>query len=146
MKELSLFTERKIYVHGAVANLSRCYENEGVTLGNWEAVSEADSGFDFSQSLILAPPSAASSTGMRRFKKHETAFASGWMRVRGNRRRRGHDRGLIVSDHSDWPSLIKTVEETKAKQILVTHGDSDHLVRYLNEKGIQARPLKTSFT
>jgi hypothetical protein len=33
------------------------------------------------------------------------AFASGWMQLRGARRRQGVDRGFVLSDHADWPGL-----------------------------------------
>jgi putative mRNA 3-end processing factor len=82
---------------------------------------------------------------MKRFKALETAFASGWMRVRANRRHRGYDRGFILSDHADWPQLIQTIEETGAKQVLVTHGKSDVLVNYLQERGYRASALSTVY-
>ena len=31
------------------------------------------------------------------------------MRVRGTRRRRGFDRGFVLSDHADWPGLLRTI-------------------------------------
>jgi putative mRNA 3-end processing factor len=83
---------------------------------------------------------------MRRFGEHETGFASGWMRVRGNRRRRGYDRGFVLSDHADWPSLLRTAKETGASRIFVTHGSSETLARYLREnQGLDAAPLSTPF-
>ena len=82
---------------------------------------------------------------MRRFKKHSTGFASGWMRIRGNRRRRGYDRGFVISDHADWPSLIRTVRDSGAQRILATHGKTDVLVRYLNESGLPAEALATPY-
>ena len=100
---------------------------------------------DFSGALVMAPPSAAGSRWMRRFKRHETDFASGWMRIRGNRRRRGYDRGFVLSDHVDWPGLIRTIEETGARRVLATHGRTDVLVRYLRERGWEADSLETFF-
>ena len=82
---------------------------------------------------------------MRRFAPYSTGFASGWMRLRGTRRREAYDRGFVMSDHSDWPGLIRTIEETGAKRVLATHGNTDALVGYLRERGIEAAPLKTQF-
>ena len=84
-------------------------------------------GESFAGELVLAPPGAGGSTWMRRFKDRETAFASGWMRVRGTRRRKGFDRGFVLSDHADWPALLRTIEETGARRVLVTHGYADEL-------------------
>jgi putative mRNA 3-end processing factor len=67
------------------------------------------------------------------------------MRVRGARRRRSVDRGFVLSDHVDWPGLIDTFEATGARRILLTHGYSDALARYLNELGISAGALETAY-
>lgn len=96
--------------------------------------------------LILAPPSAHRSPWMKRFRAVSTAFASGWMAVRGIRRRRGYHRGFVLSDHADWKSLLDTVEESRATRVLVTHGTSDTLARYLRDvKGAKAEALTTHF-
>jgi putative mRNA 3-end processing factor len=80
---------------------------------------------------------------MKRFKLPQTAFVSGWMTVRGARRRRGYGRGFVMSDHADWPGLIQSVKESGARQVYVTHGHSDGLARYLREvEGIRAEPLQ----
>jgi putative mRNA 3-end processing factor len=63
------------------------------------------------------------------------------MQIRGNRRRRGYDRGLVVSDHADWDGLLRSVRDSAARRIYVTHGDGDALVRYLREQGHDAWPL-----
>ncbi|MEX0385671.1 ligase-associated DNA damage response exonuclease [Spiribacter onubensis] len=134
-----------IYLHGAVAPLTQDYRDAGVDLPPTRMVSEAPKEEDYGSSLVIAPPSAAGSTWMRRFRKPVTGFASGWMRIRGNRRRRGHDRGFVISDHVDWPGLLQTIRDTRARQVLTTHGRADELVRYLNELGLQARPLATLY-
>jgi putative mRNA 3-end processing factor len=82
---------------------------------------------------------------MRRFGEYSTGFCSGWMRIRGARRRRGVDRGFVLSDHTDWPGLLRTIEESGASRVLATHGHADALVRYLNERGTEAAPLATEF-
>ena len=83
---------------------------------------------------------------MRRFKSPQTAFASGWMAVRGARRRRGYERGFVLSDHADWPGLIQTVRDSGARKVYVTHGQNDVLARYLREvEGVDAEPLETLF-
>ena len=67
------------------------------------------------------------------------------MRLRGSRRRRGYDRGFVLSDHADWPGLIATIRATGARKVLATHGYSDAMVRYLRELGIDAEALETAF-
>ena len=81
-----------------------------------------DRGTDWSRAIVVAPPSADGSTWTRRFGPHATAFASGWMLVRGARRRRSLDRGFPLSDHVDWPGLLEAIEATGAERVWVTHG------------------------
>jgi putative mRNA 3-end processing factor len=67
------------------------------------------------------------------------------MKVRGNRRRRGYDRGFVPSDHADWPSLIRTVQETGAERVIATHGSANTLARYLSDTGLDAQTFTTEF-
>ena len=138
------YTDRPVYVQGAVEPLVQIYREQGVAMLPTRLVSESERQ-DFAGELILAPPSAAGSPWMKRFKNASTGFCSGWMRIRGNRRRRGYDRGFVLSDHADWPALIQTIREVNPRQVLPTHGNTDGLVRYLQEQGIQARSLETAF-
>jgi putative mRNA 3-end processing factor len=95
--------------------------------------------------LAIAPPSAAGSTWMSRFgapSRVETGFASGWMQLRGIRKRRGHDRGFVISDHADSTDLVRTIRETGARRVLATHGSTETLATYVREcMGIDASPL-----
>ncbi|GAB2583241.1 ligase-associated DNA damage response exonuclease [Dyella jejuensis] len=141
LAELATRTQRTAYVHGAMLPLIQRYREAGVAMLPTEAVREAGRGREYAGELVLAPPSAAGSAWMRRFGHASTAFASGWMQVRGARRRRGYDRGFVVSDHADWPGLLASVRDCGAKRIYVTHGDGEALVRYLRDEGHDAHPL-----
>ena len=130
-----------VYTHGAVERLNADYRAAGVRLVETRYAGGLPKGHDFAGSLVVAPPSAAGSTWLRRFGDISTGFASGWMRLRGARRRRALDRGFVLSDHVDWPSLIATVEGTGAQRVFVTHGTREPLVRWLTEKGLEAHAL-----
>jgi putative mRNA 3-end processing factor len=127
-----------IYTHGAVERLTRDYRESGVALHETIAVSTLPKGTSYAGSLIVAPPSAAGSPWLRRFGDVSTAFASGWMLVRGARRRRALDRGFVLSDHVDWSALMDTISATGAECVWVTHGYREQVVRYLSEKGLKA--------
>jgi putative mRNA 3-end processing factor len=100
---------------------------------------------DRGRALVLAPPSADGSTWVRRFGEHATAFASGWMLIRGTRRRRSLDRGFPLSDHVDWPSLMAAIDATGASRVLVTHGYTGPVVRWLRERGLDAEEVHTRY-
>ena len=145
LAELARLTDRRALLHGAMVPGVAVYRDAGVPMLPTEPVMEQLKGTAFAGELVLAPPSAGGSTWMRRFRKPSTAFVSGWMRIRGNRRRRGHDRGFVISDHADWPSLLRTIADTGARRILATHGNSEALVRLLCERGVDAATLKTEY-
>jgi putative mRNA 3-end processing factor len=144
LSELSRFTNDEVLVHGAVASLTQLYRDQGVPMVPTRLVGEETGSTE--GRLVLAPPSAHRSPWMKRFRAVSTAFASGWMAVRGIRRRRGYQRGFVLSDHADWSSLLRTVEESGASRVLVTHGATDALARFLREvKGVRAESLATEF-
>jgi putative mRNA 3-end processing factor len=145
LAELKQRTDRLVFVHGAIDALLDAYRDEGVRFAPTVPVGPRRKGESFAGELIIAPPWAFGSPWLRRFGDAGTAFASGWMRVRGNRRRRGFERGFVLSDHADWPALLRTIEQTGARRVLATHGYSDTLARYLRETGMQAEPLETRF-
>ncbi|MAA75279.1 MAG: DNA ligase-associated DEXH box helicase [Salinisphaeraceae bacterium] len=146
LAELARLTDETVYMHGALVPLVQVYRDAGIRMLPTEPVSQQGRKADFAGRLILAPPSAAGTPWMRRFGKHSTGFASGWMRIRGNRRRRGYDRGFVLSDHADWPALVRTIEQTGARRVLVTHGRSDVLVRHLRQTlGVSAEALETAY-
>lgn len=145
MAELLAVDPRPVWLHGAVDAGVQVYRHAGVALVDSRPVAEADKSFDFAGELIIAPPSAAGSAWLRRFRRAQQGFASGWMRLRGNRRRGNYDRGFVISDHADWPDLLRTVRDTGASRVIATHGNTDALVRVLNEDGIATGVFGTSY-
>lgn len=134
-----------ILVHGAVEPLNRVYRAAGVPLPPTQYVGDVSDPLLFKKAIVLAPPSAAGSMWMRRFGDYSDAFASGWMQLRGTRRRRGVDRGFVMSDHADWPGLLSAIHATGAQRVFVTHGQVHPLVRWLCEQGLQAQGFQTEY-
>ncbi|MDB5943244.1 MAG: hypothetical protein JWQ13_2810 [Ramlibacter sp.] len=134
-----------IIVHGAVEPLNRAYRAAGVQLPSTRMVTEVTDKVDLRKALVICPPSAAASPWVRRFGDSSTAFASGWMQLRGARRRGGYDRGFVLSDHADWPGLMKAIGATGARRVIVTHGSVPVMVRYLGEQGLQAESFETEY-
>ena len=133
-----------LYAHGAVHRLNNAYRAAGVPLPDWTYVAEAEEA-QWSRALIIAPTSAQGTPWLRRFGDQSAAFASGWMRVRGQRRRRSVDRGFVLSDHADWPGLLGAIDASGARRVLVTHGYSAVLARHLREQGIEAYELNAPY-
>jgi putative mRNA 3-end processing factor len=134
-----------IVVHGAVQPLNEAYRAAGVALPPTMHVSEVKDRADLRRALVVCPPSAVASPWMRRFGDASTGFASGWMQVRGTRRRGGYDRGFALSDHADWPGLLGAIEATGAQRVIVTHGSGPVLARFLGERGLRAELFETEY-
>lgn len=134
-----------IMAHGAVQIVNELYISSGVELPLTEHVGDKTKGINLAGSLVLAPLSVQGTPWLRRLGAVSVGFASGWMKVRGMRSRRALDRGFILSDHADWPSLLRTVEATGANRVLVTHGYSQVFARHLRETGFDADVLDTRF-
>jgi putative mRNA 3-end processing factor len=132
-----------ILTHGAVEKLNQCYRDIGINLPQTHYVGEYKEKDLIKGALVIAPPSADHPAWMRRFPQRSRAFASGWMRIRGNRRRRAVDRGFVLSDHSDCDGLIRTLKASGAHKILLTHGYATELVRWLQAQGYDARAIPT---
>ena len=128
----------RIYTHGAVENGTEAYRRSGVELPETTYVGSVTGKTDWSGSMVIAVPSANGGSWSRKFGPVSTAMASGWMAIRGARRRRAVDRGFVMSDHVDWPELIRAVHANAPESLWVTHGYSAVVARYFREQGLDS--------
>ena len=134
-----------IVVHGAVQPLNEAYRAAGVALPPTLLATDVADKASLKRALVIAPPSVLGSPWARRFGDASDAFASGWMQLRGARRRRVVDRGFVLSDHADWPGLQRAIAATGAERVIVTHGYEAVMVRWLQQQGLQAGSFRTEF-
>lgn len=134
-----------ILTHAAIENTNDVLRAQGIRLPQTIRITAETRLKDYPGALVLATPAALSQPWANRFKPAATAFASGWMAIRGLRRRRAMDRGFVVSDHADWDGLISAVSATGAERIFVTHGYTGPFERYLRQNGYDARTVSTEY-
>ena len=134
-----------ILTHSAIENTNAVLRGQGLTLPDTVRADAELTPKDHPGAIVLCPPSAIGSAWARKFGPQETGFASGWMALRGIRRRRAGDRGFVISDHADWPGLLDAIRQTGAENIYVTHGYTDIFSRYLTENGWAAQVVPTEF-
>ncbi|NKX44702.1 ligase-associated DNA damage response exonuclease [Roseicyclus persicicus] len=134
-----------ILTHGAVEATTQVLRAQGLRLPATIPVTPALDLKAHRGAMVLAPPSALGSAWMRKFGPVSTGFASGWMRLRGVRRRRAADRGFVVSDHADWAGLNAAIAATGAARVFVTHGYTAQFSRWLATQGYQAGIVRTEF-
>lgn len=135
-----------IFVHGAVDNVNKILQAHGLFSGNPVRIMPEMNKKDINGAMIVAPPSAIGTSWMNRFQPYSLGICSGWMQLRGARRRRSADRGFILSDHCDWEQLNTAVAATGAEHVYVTHGYQAVFSRWLREeKGLQAYEVETAY-
>ncbi|WP_114751741.1 ligase-associated DNA damage response exonuclease [Pleomorphovibrio marinus] len=134
-----------VYLHGAIWNTHQALSSDGFIFPEAKKVSQDLPKSVYRNALIIAPPSAAGTPWMKKFSPYRTGICSGWMQVRGARRRRAADVGFVVSDHADWPGLNAVVQASGAGEVFLTHGYTDSFARHLCEQGINAKVLETLF-
>ncbi|QFS82401.1 Ribonuclease [Roseivivax sp. THAF40] len=135
----------QILTHGAVEATNRILRDQGLPLPETTQVTSDIDPKSVKNPLIIAPPSALGTPWMRRFGPSSQSFASGWMALRGVRRRRAMDRGFVISDHADWDGLLWAIRETGAEKVFCTHGYTEIFARWLKSEGYDAHVLSTEF-
>lgn len=136
----------KVYTHGAVENVNEVIRRQGVPLKDTIRVVQGQKHKEYQGALVIAPGSAIDSSWSKKFKAHSTGVASGWMAMRGNRRRRSADRGFVLSDHADWDGLLSAIKETGAEKVFVTHGYTEIFSKYLRSIGLDSAVVSTEYT
>ena len=134
-----------IFVHGSAWTIHQALCDAGILLPHVKKLSPDTPKSSLINAVIIAPASTLDSPWLKKFGPYKTAVCSGWMQIRGKSRRNPADAGFAVSDHADWKGLIEAIKATTAEKVLVTHGYSAILSRYLNEIGIEAEVLETNY-
>lgn len=134
-----------IFTHGAIENVNEIIRAQGIALPPTRRVAPETRSKGYAGGLVIAPPSVIGSLWLRQFKQSSLGIASGWMAVRGSRRRRNADRGFVLSDHADWNGLNEAIRATGAGRIIATHGYSDIFSQWLRQQGFEAGAERTAF-
>ncbi len=134
-----------VFVHGAVWNVNKAIEENGMVLNPYTRVEADQTKKNWEGALVIAPGSALGSPWLKKFGDYATASASGWMQVRGQKRRNALDAGFVLSDHADWPGLNEAVLATEAQKVWTTHGYTAVFSRWLNDNGIESEEVVTQF-
>jgi putative mRNA 3-end processing factor len=135
----------KVYTHGAIENTNDALRRNGLVLNPTHRITATTKKEDARNGIIIVPPSALGTPWMNRFRPYSFGYCSGWMAIRGAKRRRAADRGFVLSDHADWGGLISAIKATGCECVYLTHGYTAPFTRYLNETGFNAREVHTLY-
>ncbi len=135
--------------HGAIHSMARVYDEAGVAMPPHD---KYDANVYDGTSVLLWPPSGRALPKAVRHRKVRTASLTGWTLGRtpsadGSRPagggRFGVDAGFPLSDHADFPSLLKYIELAQPRKVLLNHGYKDFTHR-LRRMGIDAEFLEAN--
>ena len=144
LQNLDLFNG-KVYTHGVIENTNEALRRNGVLLNPTERITQDSVKEEVKKGIILAPPSSVGTPWMRKFQPYSFGYCSGWMAIRGAKRRRAADRGFVLSDHADWNGLISAIDATGCESVYLTHGYTATFSRYLKEIGFDAHEVHTLY-
>jgi putative mRNA 3-end processing factor len=134
-----------VYTHGVIENTNEALRRNGVLLNPTERITQDSVKEEVRKGIILAPPSSVGTPWMRKFQPYSFGYCSGWMAIRGAKRRRAADRGFVLSDHADWNGLISAIDATGCESVYLTHGYTATFSRYLSEIGFDAHEVHTLY-
>lgn len=134
-----------VYTHGVIENTNEAIRRNGIILNPTERIVQSSIKEEVRKGIILAPPSSVGTSWMRKFQPYSFGYCSGWMAIRGAKKRRAADRGFVLSDHADWPGLIGAISATGCEHVYLTHGYTASFSRYLAENGYDAHEVHTLY-
>ena len=134
-----------IYTHGAVENTNKVIRKQGIILPPTVRVTAEIDRKQYPGNMVIAVPSALGGSWLKKFKPVSLAYVSGWMRLRGARRRRAVDRGFVLSDHADWDGLNSAIKATGAERVFVTHGYTEVFSKWLQSQGLESAIVQTAY-
>ncbi len=126
-----------VTVHDAIETLCRVYETCGVQLPQYQRYAVLTFTAD---NALVWPPSDRALPKALRGKPVRTAVLTGWSLDRSATFRYSVDRCFPLSDHADYPALLRYIELAQPKKVLLNHGWPDFVHR-LRRLGIDAEYL-----
>jgi DNA ligase-1 len=124
-------------LHGAVHKMTRVYQELRPDFPSFERY---DAG-TVAGKVLICPPSVARSRMLTQIKNRRVAMLTGWAMNPGATFRYGCDAAFPLSDHADYPDLLRYVELVQPQRVLTLHGFAAEFARDLRERGIEAWAL-----
>lgn len=126
-----------VMLHPTVVKMTEAYRALCHTFPEYEV-------FDATRAaghVLLMPPSAARSQAVRKLKVCRTVMLSGWALMPGAKFRYQVDEVFPLSDHADYPELVRCVEEVQPRLVYTVHGYASEFARDLRARGVEAWSL-----
>jgi len=126
-----------LMLHEAVASMARVYENCGMRLPPWR---QCDGG-KLDGHVVICPPGSEGAPAPEGVVKTRTAAVTGWAMDPGAVYRYGCDAVFPLTDHADYPDLLRMVELVGPKKVFTVHGFAVEFASDLRARGVEAWAL-----
>ena len=123
-----------VMLHPQTHRLTKIYEELGLTFPPCREFSPGE----LPGHVVICPPQSANSTFLKKIRARRTAMITGWALDPGAIFRYQCDAAFPLSDHADYPDLLRFVELVAPKRVLTLHGFSSDFARTLRDRGIEA--------
>jgi len=129
-------TEAKLPVmlHPQTLRLTRIYETLGIAFPPYREFNHAE----LAGHVVICPPQSNASAFLKRIPGRRTAVVTGWAMDPGAIYRYQCDAAFPLSDHADYPDLLRFVEAVKPQRVLTLHGFAQEFALTLRDRGIEA--------
>jgi DNA ligase-1 len=124
-------------LHGSVFRMSKIYEQFGQAFCKYERYDAANT----AGKVLVCPPSANRSRMLEKIPRKRVAMISGWAVDPNAKYRYQVDAAFPLSDHADYPDLLRYVELVQPQRVLTLHGFAAEFARDLRERGVEAWAL-----
>lgn len=123
-----------VMLHPQTLRLTRIYEEQGIAFPPYR-------GFDAAESpghVVICPPQSRASAFLRKIPRCRTAAITGWAMDPNATFRYQCDAAFPLSDHADFPDLLRFVEAVNPRRVLTLHGFAREFATMLRERGVEA--------
>jgi Cft2 family RNA processing exonuclease len=123
-----------VMLHPQALKMTRVYESLGLSFPAYSVFAAATC----TGHVVVCPPQAAHGTFLNQIPRRRTAALTGWALDPGAKFRYRCDAVFALSDHADYPALLRFVELTQPKRVLTLHGFAVDFARDLRTRGVEA--------
>lgn len=127
----------RVQLHPQAHKLAEVYARCGLALPPFEPFRASEA----RGHVLICPPNLARSPELSALGAVRTAVVTGWALNSGCRFQYGVDAAFPLSDHADFPDLLRMVELVSPRQVFTVHGFAADFARTLRERGCDARAL-----
>jgi putative mRNA 3-end processing factor len=124
-----------VCAHPSIYDVSQLYGELGVKM----SVRRFDGTFEAEEVGVFPP--FGRSQALKQTHPKTTAVLTGWALESWAARRYGADVAFPLSDHADFPALLRYAKESRAREIITHHGFARELAKALTEQGLFARAV-----